>query len=372
MRMKSLVLIFIALGCGLVASIGISQVMSKNTGGGASVEMEAILVTTKEIDINSSFDAQNVKLEPWPKMKMPEGAIRSLEEVKDKFARIRFIKGEPILLDKLTDTKGNLTGSIPPGFRVMSVKVDEADVMRGIAPGDKVDVNLYVKRSEEISEPGTYTIMQAVRVFSVGSKVEKDIDPKGQESQFRTISLLVTPEQVRDLAGAVQIGKLSFTLRNQNEPINDETGVTKLNDILKGTTVDSGEAEVASTPHVTPAPAPAAPAGPSLLDMFKDAMKAAGNAKPPAEAEPQTGYTMHIYTPNEVKQFQWQTREGTPQESTVFSAAGSSGGSAPPAVAPAARRRAPGRPGAASRRRRRAGRFRPGRRGAPRAGRRAR
>ena len=29
MRMKSLILIFIALGCGLVASIGISQVMER-------------------------------------------------------------------------------------------------------------------------------------------------------------------------------------------------------------------------------------------------------------------------------------------------------------------------------------------------------
>src|SRR5689334_21376957 len=106
MRMKSLVLIFIALGCGLVASIGISQVMSSNGKGGA-VEMEPILVTMTAIDINAPFDANNVKLEPWPKIKMPEGAIRSLEEVKDKFALQRFVKGEPILIDKITDsTKG--------------------------------------------------------------------------------------------------------------------------------------------------------------------------------------------------------------------------------------------------------------------------
>ena len=31
MRMKSLILIFIALGCGLVASIGISQVMNRDS-----------------------------------------------------------------------------------------------------------------------------------------------------------------------------------------------------------------------------------------------------------------------------------------------------------------------------------------------------
>ena len=34
MRMKSLILIFIALGCGLVASIGISQVMDRGGGSG--------------------------------------------------------------------------------------------------------------------------------------------------------------------------------------------------------------------------------------------------------------------------------------------------------------------------------------------------
>jgi pilus assembly protein CpaB len=340
MRMKSLVLIFIALGCGLVASIGISQVLSNSKPGQGTIEMEPILVTTKEIDINSSFDAQNVKLEPWPKMKLPEGAIRSLDELKDKYARQRFIKGEPILKDKITDQQGVITPLIPMGFRVMPVKVDEETVMKGIAPGDRVDINLSVKRSEEISEPGTYTIMQAVRIFAVGSKVEKDIDPKGTEAQFRTVSLLVTPEQMRHLTGAAQIGKIGLALRNPNEPIDESgKGVTPLSEILRGRPLDSGE--TTSTAHLASIPADQPPAenhnsGPSLLQMLGEAMKtAATNIKNQPEAEAQTGYTMHIYTNNEVKQYQWHSRDGMPQESTVFTAAGSSGGSAP-ASAPAA------------------------------------
>lgn len=338
MRMKSLVLIFIALGCGLVASIGISQVMSSNKGGG-SVEMEPILVTLSPIDINAKFDATNVKLEPWPKIKMPEGAIRSLDEVKDKFARQRFIKGEPILIDKITDSKDGVAISIPDGFRVMPVKVEEDTVMRGIAPGDRVDINLYVKRSEEISEPGTYTIMQAVRVFAVGAKIEKEVDAKNADSTFRTISLIVTPEQMRHLAGAVQIGKLSLALRNPNEPIDekDANGVTPLPDILKGSALNSGELDpgpqIAQAPAPVPAPAPQAAPGAGLLQMFGEIVK---NAKvPAAQPKADTGYTMHIYTNSEVKQYQWQDREGMPQESTVFSA-GNSGPSSAPAPAPAA------------------------------------
>jgi pilus assembly protein CpaB len=339
MRMKSLVLIFIALGCGLVASIGISQVMSGANAGPGSVEMEPILVTLTDIDINSGFDAANVKLEPWPKIKMPEGAIRSLDEVKDKFARQRFIKGEPILIDKITDSKNGPAISIPPGFRVMPVKVEEDTVMRGISPGDRVDINLYVKRSEEISEPGTYTIMQAVRVFAVGAKIEKEVEAKNADSTFRTISLIVTPEQMRHLAGAVQIGKLSLALRNPNEPIDEKDGggVTPLPDILKGNALDNGELDPGpKVVQAAPAPAPQAAPGAGLLEMFADVVK---NARmphaEPVDTRPDTGYTMHIYTNSEVKQYQWQDRAGMPQESTVFSA-GVAGPSSSPPPAPAA------------------------------------
>src|SRR2546430_6303529 len=92
MRMKSLILIFIALGCGLVASIGISQVMNREGGGG--LEMDQILVALTDIDIGTKLDAQNVKLEDWPKAKVPEGAIRKFEDVKSKRSEERRVGKE--------------------------------------------------------------------------------------------------------------------------------------------------------------------------------------------------------------------------------------------------------------------------------------
>src|SRR6476619_6912517 len=99
MKMKSLILIFIALGCGLVATIGISQVMERNSGdGGTTMQMEQILVAKSDIDIGATLDANSVMLEEWPAAKIPEGAIRSLEEVAGKYPQARFYKGEPVLL----------------------------------------------------------------------------------------------------------------------------------------------------------------------------------------------------------------------------------------------------------------------------------
>src|SRR6478672_9917352 len=156
MRMKSLILIFIALGCGLVASIGISQVMNRDTG--PSLEMDQVLVALADIDIGSKLDAQNVKLEDWPKAKIPEGAVRKLEDVKDKFANARFFKGEPLHVNKISDTLTNIANKVPAGYRAMPVKVDEDTVMKGISPGDRVDVMVFLKRNgADIPETGAFS-----------------------------------------------------------------------------------------------------------------------------------------------------------------------------------------------------------------------
>ena len=90
MKAKSIILIMIALGCGLVASIGISQVMVQDGNAEApKYETCKILVAMKLIDIAAPLDAENVKLEEWPKELTPEGAVTSMEEIKDKFSKAR-------------------------------------------------------------------------------------------------------------------------------------------------------------------------------------------------------------------------------------------------------------------------------------------
>src|SRR6476620_1438929 len=234
MRMKSLILIFIALGCGLVASIGISQVMNREGGGG--VEMEQILVALADIDIGTKLDAQNVKLEDWPKAKIPDGAVRKLEDVKDKFANARFFKGEPLHVNKISDTLTNIANKVPPGYRAMPVKVDEDTVMKGISPGDRVDVMVFLKRNGmDITETGAFTILKNVRVFAVNTNTERATDAKGETANFKTVSLLVKPEHSRELAVAAQMGKIMLTLRRpdeQDEAAGEE--VTPINEILSG------------------------------------------------------------------------------------------------------------------------------------------
>ena len=67
MRPKSMVLILIALGCGLIASIGISQVVDKGGKDEApEVQLAPVYVAALDVPSHQKLNAQSVKLEEWP------------------------------------------------------------------------------------------------------------------------------------------------------------------------------------------------------------------------------------------------------------------------------------------------------------------
>ena len=70
MKAKSMILIMIALGCGTVAAVGISQVIVADDGE-EKVATAKILVAMKLIDIAEPLNAENVKLEEWPSELVP-------------------------------------------------------------------------------------------------------------------------------------------------------------------------------------------------------------------------------------------------------------------------------------------------------------
>ena len=324
MRMKSLILIFIALGCGLVASIGISQVMNRDGGGG--LEMEQILVALVDVDIGTKLDAQNVKLEDWPKAKIPDGAVRKLEDVKDKFANARFFKGEPLHVNKISDTLTNIANKVPAGYRAMPVKVDEDTVMKGISPGDRVDVMVFLKKNGlEIPETGAFTILTNVRVFAVNTNTERASDGKGETLNFKTVSLLVKPEHARELAVAASMGKIMLTLRRPDEKTDDTAGeqVTPIQDIL------SGRSKLATEPT---------PVGPAPTQGFKAFVEENNNPKPELAEGTPAAWKMEVLTPSERKVFEWATdvKQLPTGETIISTSSGSSGSGGSPAPAVAA------------------------------------
>jgi len=223
MRPKSMILILIALGCGLIASIGISQVVER--GGGEvvqEIETSPIYVAVSDVDIGDELNAQRIKLEEWPIDRIPPGAVTSTEQLENMAPRQRLFSGEPILIGKLA-SKDSLTSAsttIRQGHRVMSVKVSmDTAVSHLIEPGDHVDVLAFVRGRGNTASKAS-TILSNIEVFAINNVTDRMPDESGS-LQAKTVSLQVTPQQAQKLMFFSEQGRLRLTLRSPGDEVDN-------------------------------------------------------------------------------------------------------------------------------------------------------
>lgn len=354
MRVKSLVLVMIALVCGLLATIGISQVIDKNSKAGAAQETVKIFVSIADIDIGNALTSENVKLEPWPKDRVPEGAITRLDELENRFARQRLYAGEPILAAKLMDSNSDTTMTIPEGFRACSIKVSgEVVVGNLVKPGDRVDVIVFLRKSGDVPLTGTRTILRDVRVFAVNSKTERSVDEQGQVTTAQTVTLLVNPKQVELLTLASELGNLRLCLRRPNDAqsIASDDGTTVESFLEMRSDAGSGRSPsgaIASLgfpspgsldPEAVPSPTTAGTEAESsegsssgglldLLNSMRNKLPVPGGtpladtnpipvqpgpAPPPPPPPPPVLFSMTVHTPQGLVRYDWTDEKEMPQ-----------------------------------------------------------
>ncbi|MEN1679504.1 MAG: Flp pilus assembly protein CpaB [Planctomycetota bacterium] len=222
MKPKSLLLLALAGGCGLVASIGISQVMDSNRQGGAALDTAPIYVALHNINLGDPIDPTMVTLMEWPKDRIPPGAISTLEDLEGRRPRSAIIEGEPILGAKLLESGAmhDPIAQLPKGYRLSTIAVDAQKSAAGLlSPGDRVDVQLFVNRNERagITEPMTKVILQNIRVYAVESAVQRSADGGEARTIPKTVSLVVTPKQAAEIDLARNLGNLSLIPRNPND-----------------------------------------------------------------------------------------------------------------------------------------------------------
>jgi pilus assembly protein CpaB len=225
MRTRSIMLVALALGCGAVAAMGISQVMDANLKVADDGDRQPVFVAMADIRPNEELTAQNVKLEEWPKKIIPQGALTKLEEVEGKRTRLKLYAGEPILASKLLGAD-DMTGAakdIPPGFRVAHVKVDSVSGSSNlILPGDRVDVLVFKNPNNDAQATAAKIVLQDIKVFAVDTQTETAFtatrDEQSEPMSAKSISLLVTPQQAVVLHAASEIGgAVRLVLRNPED-----------------------------------------------------------------------------------------------------------------------------------------------------------
>jgi pilus assembly protein CpaB len=238
MRPKSLLLLALALGCGLVASIGISQVLERNSGPQKSLETVQIYVAKHNINLGDPIDDTMLSFEEWPKDKVPRGAISKLTDIQGRRPRTAIIEGEPILEGKLlaVGQVADPIKAIPKGMRLKTIEVTAESAAAGLlGPGDRVDVQLFVQKDERkgIEAAKSKVILQNIRVFAVDQTVQRSPDGSEERSIAKTVSLMLTPDQASKLSLAEQIGKISLIPRNPDDEESGSWADVTIEDLLQ-------------------------------------------------------------------------------------------------------------------------------------------
>lgn len=267
MGTRSIIVIVLAIVCGLSAALGLNMVMARPQAPQAEVETVPVIVAKEAISRGRLVSAKMVELKAWPKSLAPQGALATLTDVEERAALQTIQAGEPLFEAKLAKkgAVGGMATLIPTGMRAYTIqtKTVASNVAGFVLPGNHVDV-LLTFRSQGNDETGggsTTTLLQKVEVMAVGRLIE----PVGQQEMVDaqdvdSVTLLVTPGQVARLDLGQTLGTLSLSLRNPNDLAESETTMATIHDIRFGpkALVEPPAAEIAPATHLVPEPVPPA------------------------------------------------------------------------------------------------------------------
>ncbi len=169
----------------------------------------------------------------WPRNQVPEGVIRDVAELRDKFAKDDLSPGVPLQLRHLSDKPSSSVLPLTPGNRAVTITIDaETAIEYHVLPGTRVDVVLthFVNRSVK-----TQVLVQNARVLSLGGNTGPGSPGTsgrgGMKSQ--TVTLDVSPQDALRITASKQLGKLSLLMRSSADSNPSPSNEVNQNEITR-------------------------------------------------------------------------------------------------------------------------------------------
>lgn len=200
----------------------------------------------------------------------------SLDSVVGRVAMKGIPQNSPILKSMLAPegTPEGIEGRIPPGYRAVAVKIDEAtSAGYNLQPGDWVDVIVVMDvetgmrgKKDTLAE----VILQRVQIAAIGQGTNEQPEAAGAKVKpAKSATILVKHEDAPKLHLAGTRGKITLVLRGSKDNNDTEPATAYGNDIMARLT---GERVAANTPTPDPVIVPEvqkAPPPPHTVLVFR-------------------------------------------------------------------------------------------------------
>ena len=216
-RKRIYTVLLIAMTVGAVFAIGTYRyVQARPANTPQAVNTAKVVVAASNMDVGAALRAEDLRAIDWPAGSVPEGAFHKADELVGRGLIQPVVAFEPILPGKLSapEAGAGLPPVIPPGYRAVSVRVNEVIGVAGyVLPGTHVDVVATVSPTQQQTDMTSKVILTNVLVLAAGTKIERATD-KDKPMPVSVVTLLVNPQEAERLTLAASEGKIQLALRN--------------------------------------------------------------------------------------------------------------------------------------------------------------
>jgi pilus assembly protein CpaB len=277
MKPQTLIMLVVAVGCGLAAMVMTQRFLTAPTE--EKPKGKEVVVAAVDIQPGDQLNDTLIKTVEWPDDVLPEDAVTDPQEILGRSVRYPIAANEVVTPAKLAaqGVGPGLEPIIEEGKRAMSVAIKTQESAAGfIKPGSRVDIVMISKRSGTKGGKAK-TILQNVQVIAVNQAINNEATDEQQGHVVEMITFMLTPEEAEMLALAQNTGAIQLVLRN---PVEDDFVKTK------GVTQDELERGTArhSEEKAEPAEGVKVAGDPGALGNFLD--KLLGDKGEPTTKEP--------------------------------------------------------------------------------------
>jgi Flp pilus assembly protein CpaB len=294
MKPKTMMLMVVAIGCGLAASYMTSRLLAERSNAQVEEPKVKVLVTKIKVpawaaikDPEKYFEEKEI-----PESAAPKKALKEFSKVKEQRMSVALSEGEYVLEDKLVNPEQvGLIAKLPAGMRAIALKVNAESLAGGfVLPGYRVDVLATTRGGS--NESTSKIILQNMLVLAVDTIANRDNQTTSLLGS--TVTLAASPEEAQRLSLAAAMGELRLTLRTPDDNKIVRLPSSKMEDLGKPTRDASAPTEDETTQLVSAPPVPPLPplpkdAPPPLSSNPKVEVKE-------PEAPPLETHTMTIVT----------------------------------------------------------------------------
>ncbi|MFO0867290.1 MAG: Flp pilus assembly protein CpaB [Gemmataceae bacterium] len=286
MKPKTMILMVVAVTCGLGASYMTSKLLAERK---VEVEKVRFLVLRKPVSLGDSIKNPDEYVEDKEVAKdtEPKGAIADRDLLKGKVMKRSLRVGDHLTLeDLLSDKDSGIQAHLPPGFKAVGVRVNPETIAGGFAslPNSRVDIFWTCRRA---TDKDTFAKVLLEDVLVIAADANAVRPENGQAMPASVVSLALNTEDALKLSLAKENGTISLVLRKFNDKVRSDINQVNVEALRNDNVHKSGDVKEDGTGSTDIAVAPTNPTV-KLPEMPKAAPKIV------AKAEPVIDTTTHV------------------------------------------------------------------------------